>query len=156
MKSFISVVCALFILGCNNDSTPTETSTPTPEVTAPIPTPAAVTDTNTTPAEPTTPESKPAAAAAAVEAPKAPVVANVDGGALYGQKCASCHGAKAEKAALNKSQVIAQFSEIQIKEALKGYQSGTYGKEMKALMQGQAKALDDAQIDALAKHISTL
>lgn len=155
MKSFISVVCALLLLGCSNDSTPTETSTPPPEVTTPIPTTAEVPDTNTTLAEPTTSESKPVAAAT-VEAPKAPAVADVDGGALYGQKCASCHGAKAEKAALNKSQIIANFSEVQVKEALKGYQAGTYGKEMKALMQGQAKALDDAQINALAKHISAL
>lgn len=154
MKSLLSVVCALLLLGCSNDSTPTETPTPTPEVTA-APIPAEVADANTTPAEPTTPESKPVAAAVE-EAPKAPAVANVDGGALYGQKCASCHGAKAEKSALNKSQIIAQFSETQVKEALKGYQAGTYGKEMKALMQGQAKALDDAQIDALAKHISAL
>ena len=63
---------------------------------------------------------------------------------------------KGEKAALGKSAIIADFSEQQVKEALKGYQAGTYGKEMKALMQGQAKGLNDAQIDALAKHISTL
>ena len=149
-------MCALLLLGCSNDSAPTETSTPTPEVTAPISSPTEVPDTNITAAEPITPESKPVAPTTVEAAPKVPVVANVDGGALYGQKCASCHGAKAEKAALNKSQIIAQFSETQVKEALKGYQAGTYGKDMKALMQGQAKALDDAQIDALAKHISTL
>ena len=151
MKPFISVVCALLLLGCSNDSTPTETSTPAPEVTsAPVSTEAPI-------ATPPAPEQEPATVATPVtEAPKTPVVASIDGGALYGQKCASCHGAKAEKSALNKSQIIAQFSETQVKEALKGYQAGTYGKEMKALMQGQAKALDDAQIDALAKHISTL
>lgn len=152
MKSFISVVCALLLLGCSNDSTPTETSIPTPEVTsAAVSTEAPIA--TTTPA----PEQEPATVATPViEAPKTPVVASIDGGALYGQKCASCHGSKGEKAALNKSQIIAQFSETQVKEALKGYQAGTYGKEMKALMQGQAKALDDAQINALAKHISAL
>lgn len=80
----------------------------------------------------------------------------VDASALYGEKCASCHGAKAEKPALGKSQVIAGWSTSQIEDALHGYQSGSYGKEMKALMAGQAKSLNDEQIKALAKHISTL
>ncbi len=154
MKSLLSVVCALLLLGCGNDSTPTETPTPAPEVTpAAAEVPVTV---NTAPVEETSPTPAPVAPEAAASAPKTPVVASIDGGALYGQKCASCHGAKAEKSALNKSQIIAQFSEAQVKEALKGYQAGTYGKEMKALMQGQAKALDDAQIDALAKYISNL
>lgn len=162
MKSFISAVCALFIFGCSNDSTPLENTSTAP----------AVLETNTTITEPaaletaveqSTPseQTAPAPAAAVVSksedsTPKVPTVASVDGGALYNQKCASCHGSKAEKSALNKSQIIAQFSETQIKEALKGYQTGTYGKEMKALMQGQAKGLNDAQINALAKYISTL
>ncbi len=162
MKSFISVVCALFILGCSNDSTPTETTAPILETTAkaaPAPTEA---PTEALTAAPTSPTAQPTAVpvpakvepAVKAPSPKTPVVASVDGGALYGQKCASCHGAKGEKAALNKSLIIADFSEAQIKEALKGYQAGTYGKEMKALMQGQAKALNDAQIDALAKSIA--
>lgn len=154
MKSFISIASALLLLGCSNDSVPTDTSTPSaPQVTpAPAETPAV----NTVPAE-AAPVAAPAATPAAeITPPKPPVTASVDGAALYGQKCTSCHGAKAEKAALNKSQIIANFSEAQVKEALKGYQNGTYGKEMKALMQGQAKGLNDAQIDALAKYISTL
>lgn len=79
-----------------------------------------------------------------------------DASALYGEKCASCHGAKAEKAALGKSQVIAGWSASQIEDALHGYQSGSYGKEMKALMAGQAKSLSGEQIKSLAKYISTL
>lgn len=162
MKSFISAVCALFIFGCSNDSTPVENTSTAP----------AVLETNTTITEPAALETAveqstlseqtaPAPAATVVPkpeaaAPKAPIAANIDGGALYSQKCASCHGAKADQSALKKSQIIAQFSESQIKEALKGYQAGTYGKEMKALMQGQAKGLNDAQINALAQYISTL
>jgi cytochrome c553 len=97
-------------------------------------------------------EAKTVAAAEAVKT----AAASVDGAAIFAQKCASCHGLKAEKAALGKSQVIAGWSSGQTKDALKGYQAGTYGKDMKALMQGQAKALNDAQIDAVAKHISGL
>jgi len=159
MKSFISVVCALFILGCGNNSTPTETADAeaTPVTAEAIPVTEEATAVNTTPVEQPVPVVTPAVAPIKeVTPPKVSTNASIDAGALFGQKCASCHGAKAEKAALNKSQIIAQFSEAQVKEALKGYQAGTYGKEMKALMQGQAKALDDAQIDALAKYIANL
>lgn len=79
-----------------------------------------------------------------------------DGELLFVQKCVSCHGMKGEKSALGKSQIIANLTEKQIKDALIGYQEGTYGKEMKGLMQGQVKALELEQIDALAKHIATL
>jgi cytochrome c len=147
MKIILSITCALFLLGCNN-STPTEASAP-----------AVVEENNsatTAPENASTEQTTAVAPTTEMAAPKAPVAASVDGGALFTQKCVSCHGAKAEKAALGKSQIIATFSEAQIKDALKGYQAGTYGKEMKAVMQGQAKALDDAQIDALAKHISSL
>lgn len=82
--------------------------------------------------------------------------AQADASALYGEKCASCHGARAEKAALGKSQVIAGWSASKIEEALHGYQSGSYGKEMKTLMAGQAKSLSGEQVKSLAKYISTL
>ncbi len=123
---------------------------------APAPSKAA---TPVTAAATTAASSAAAAATTAVASTTAAVktaAAAVDGTVVFAQKCASCHGMKAEKAALGKSQVIAGWNEQQTKDALKGYQAGTYGKEMKTLMQGQAKALSDAQIDALAKHISKL
>lgn len=153
MKLFLSTVCALFLLGCSNEPQNSETPQAAP---APV---AVEENVSSTPAEPSTaPSATPETTepTAALAQPTAAPIASVDGDALFTQKCASCHGAKAEKAALNKSQIIANFSEVQVKEALKGYQAGTYGKEMKGLMQGQAKGLSDAQIDALAKYISTL
>ena len=78
-----------------------------------------------------------------------------DGATLY-KACATCHGAKAEKSALNKSQVIAGWSSAQIAEALKGYQAGTYGGTLKATMAGQVKNLDDASIKAVSDYIATL
>lgn len=143
MKHVLTIVCSLFLIGCG-DSAQTDTS--------------AVSQNETQPVVATATEANAAVSAAESKTP-APVkttAVSVDGSALFGQKCASCHGMKAEKSALGKSQVIAGWSEQQVKEALKGYQAGTYGKEMKALMQGQAKPLSDAQIDALAKHISGL
>lgn len=81
------------------------------------------------------------------------VTAAEDGAALY-KKCASCHGAAGEKAALGKSKIIKDMSAAQITTALKGYKDGSYGAAQKALMKGQVASLNDAQITAIAAHIS--
>jgi cytochrome c553 len=78
-----------------------------------------------------------------------------DGAGLY-KKCAACHGAKAEKKALNKSHVIQGWSKDKIVTALKGYKDGSYGGAMKGLMKGQVSSYDDAKIDAVAEYISAL
>lgn len=140
MKFVIPFLCLLFLIGCS-DNQPTE-KTSTADTTTPV-------EVNQTSMS----ENNASSTQTTVAAASTP---SVDGSVLFAQKCVSCHGAKAEKSALNKSKIIADFSEVQIKEALKGYQNGTYGKDMKAVMQGQAKGLNDAQIDALAKYISTL
>ncbi|MFA5234500.1 MAG: c-type cytochrome [Sulfurimonas sp.] len=74
---------------------------------------------------------------------------------LY-QVCAGCHGADGSKAALGKSQVIKGWSAQKTADALKGYKSGAYGGAMKAIMVGQVSKLSDAEIEALAEHISKL
>lgn len=76
-----------------------------------------------------------------------------DAAALY-KKCAACHGAQGEKAALGKSKIIKNMSTAEIITALKGYKDGTYGAASKAIMKGQVTSLNDAQISALATHIS--
>jgi cytochrome c553 len=149
MKFFMSVACSLFLLGCSDSSTQTPSA-------APSDTPVAVSTQTVAQAPIETIQEVQKVVDEPAKAVEPVIAAGVDGSALYGQKCASCHGAKAEKAALGKSQVIANLDESQIKEALKGYKVGTYGREMKAVMQGQAKGLNDAQIDALAKTISAL
>jgi len=78
-----------------------------------------------------------------------------DGASLY-KACASCHGAKADKAALNKSQIIAGWSAEKIAAALTGYKNGTYGGPLKGTMTGQVKNLDDAKIGALSQYIAGL
>lgn len=83
------------------------------------------------------------------------MLAATDGAAIYKANCASCHGATGEKKALNKSQVIKDFSQEQIVTALKGYKDGSYGGAMKALMKGQAAKLSDDDITAIAKAIAT-
>jgi cytochrome c553 len=78
-----------------------------------------------------------------------------DGAALY-KKCIACHGAKGEKKALGKSQVIAGWDAAKTAAALKGYKAGTYGGAMKGLMKGQVASYDDAKIDAVSKYIAGL
>lgn len=148
MKPFIPLICSLLLIGCSETpstqtppaaSNETQTAAPSPAETVQTPVSSTQTSVPSAPGEETQ-----------------AVTTVLDGSALFGQKCASCHGSKAEKSALGKSLVIAGWDEQQIHNALKGYQAGTYGKEMKGIMQGQAKALSDDQITALAKHISGL
>ena len=79
-------------------------------------------------------------------------MAAASGADVY-KKCAGCHGATGEKAALGKSAVIKGWEATKTVAALKGYKDGTYGGPMKGLMKGQVASLDDAKIEAVAKFI---
>jgi len=76
-----------------------------------------------------------------------------EGADLY-KKCAACHGAAGEKAALGKSKIIKDMGAAGIVTALKGYKNGTYGGPMKAMMKGQVATLSDAQMTSIAAHIA--
>lgn len=78
-----------------------------------------------------------------------------DGAKIY-NSCAGCHGANAEKAALGKSAVIKGWDVEKTFAALKGYKDGSYGGAMKGVMKGQVTRLSDADIKAVAEHISSL
>lgn len=65
--------------------------------------------------------------------------------------CASCHGTKGEKAALGRSAIMSEMSVAQIQEALLGYQKGTFGGAMKAMMETQVKGMSAEEIEALAR-----
>lgn len=79
-----------------------------------------------------------------------------DGSALF-QKCAACHGQKAEKAALGKSEVIAGWKSDKTLDALKGYKAGTRNtKGMGALMKGQTAALSDSDMKMIADYVAGL
>lgn len=147
MKIILSVICSLFLIGCSESTPQSNESTNT--ISNEVKKDSALPEENKT----VVPEPL---ISTAVVTPATEVAVSVDGEVVFTQKCASCHGAKAEKSALGKSQVIAGWKNSQVKDALRGYQAGTYGKDMKVLMQGQAKGLNDAQIDALAQYISTL
>ncbi len=79
-----------------------------------------------------------------------------DGAALFA-KCAGCHGQKAEKKALGKSNVIAGKKADVILKDLQGYKAGTLNRHgMGGVMKGQTAALSDDDMKALADYISKL
>ena len=79
-----------------------------------------------------------------------------NGKALFG-KCAGCHGANGATKALGKSDVIKGWDAAKVEEALKGYKAGTRNAHgMGGVMKGQAAALSDDDIKALASYISSL
>lgn len=78
-----------------------------------------------------------------------------DGATLF-KTCTACHGMKAEKAALNKSQIIAGWDAAKITAALNGYKAGTYGGPLKGTMTPQVKNLSADDIKVLSEYIPTL
>lgn len=146
MKSTLLFTFALFLTACSENSVQdlSETSHPSKaeSVIAQVAIPTEALK-NSTPSADTV---------AAATKDKAPI----NGHTIYLHKCASCHGKSGEKLALNKSQVISGWKKEQTVEALKGYQDGSYGSSMKAIMKGQVSALSDAQIQAVSEYIATL
>jgi len=77
-----------------------------------------------------------------------------DGKALSA-KCAACHGANFEKAALGKSAIVKGQAAGAIEASLKAYKAGTQNKAgMGALMKGQVASMSDADMKALASYIA--
>ena len=68
-------------------------------------------------------------------------------------KCATCHGANGEKAAMGKSKVIKDMTKADFVASLKGYKDGTYGGAQKVLMTAQVKDMDEATMNAIADVI---
>ena len=72
----------------------------------------------------------------------------------YAIKCAPCHGADGSGKGTY-PRLAGQHKDTLLLK-LSGYKDGSYGKEQKAIMQGQVKALSDAQIQGLAEHIAQI
>ena len=142
MKIILSIMIAMFIIGCSEDAAKQEK--------APVAEEAAVVEIAQTVKEVA------AVGEQATEVVAEKVIeetATADGALLY-SKCVGCHGKNGEKSALNKSAIIESWSVAQIEDALTGYKDGSYGGAMKGLMVGQVKDLNEAQITAIAEHIA--
>lgn len=77
-----------------------------------------------------------------------------DGEAIYKSKCFSCHGDKASKSALNKSQIIAGWDTAKIIASIGGYRNGE-GGAMKNVMKPIAVALSDDDLKAVSTTIAS-
>jgi len=77
-----------------------------------------------------------------------------DGEAIYKSKCFSCHGEKASKSALNKSQIIAGWDASKTIASVNGYKNGE-GGAMKGVMKPIAVALSDDDLKAVASTIAS-
>ena len=101
----------------------------------------------------------PLVAAAAALALSLPLAAQgVDGAALFGQKCAVCHGKTGTPLPVFANQGVRNFRDAQWQASKTDadlQQSITKGREG-TLMRAFEKELSKAQIEALVKHIRTL
>ncbi len=77
-----------------------------------------------------------------------------DGEAIYKSKCFSCHGDKASKSALNKSQIIAGWDATKIIASINGYKNGE-GGPMKGVMKPIASGLSEDDLKAVATAIAS-
>lgn len=77
-----------------------------------------------------------------------------DGTEIYKAKCFSCHGEKAVKAALNKSQIIAGWDAQKTIASMNGYKNGE-GGAMKNVMKPIASGLSDDDLKAVAATIAS-
>lgn len=77
-----------------------------------------------------------------------------DGAEIYKAKCFSCHGDKAAKSALNKSQIIAGWDAAKTIASVTGYKNGE-GGPMKGVMKPIASGLTDDDLKAVAATIAS-
>jgi len=81
-----------------------------------------------------------------------------DGAEVFNKyKCAVCHGEKAEKKSLGKSEVIAGWRAEKIVKALKEYKAKTRNKyNFGSMMSGKAVKLNETEMNEVAQYIQTL
>ena len=85
----------------------------------------------------------------------APALAD-DSAAIYAKSCKGCHGADGSKVIMGMTKPINAMSLEQVKAALDGYKSGTYGGDKKVIMERTVKPLSQEQLDGLAAYVEGL
>ncbi|MEN8302522.1 MAG: c-type cytochrome [Campylobacterota bacterium] len=165
MKTIISVALAIFLIGCSEDSTVSSPQQKMLKQATKMAEPAVVSKEVKEPVTETAPVAVEIAdeksnivleeTTEVVEVAMAEPAAAKSGTELF-KVCSSCHGLNGEKKALNKSEVIQGWSEVQLSTALNGYKDGSYGAAMKGLMKSQVTKLSDEDISVLSKYISEL
>ena len=68
------------------------------------------------------------------------------------EKCASCHGVNGEKMAFgSKSKVIKDIPKAEFLSSVMGYKNGTFGGQMKKVMEGVVVKIDDAELNQIVE-----
>ncbi|MCX6051701.1 MAG: c-type cytochrome [Campylobacterales bacterium] len=160
MKIAISILVALFFIGCGDDSVESAYEDINPQdiqsaIEKPEPSDANETKETVNKVIEATKEAKKVVHEVSKEAESPVTIVSVTGEGVF-KTCATCHGATAEKSALGKSQIIKGWESAKIMKALNGYKTDTYGGSMKGLMKGQAAKLSDEEMKAVAGYISKL
>ena len=78
-----------------------------------------------------------------------------DGAAVFGSKCAACHGKDGKNSAIA-GKVLAGQSAADIATKLAGYKDPSFGGAKKGMMAGPAKGLTDDDVKAIATYVATL
>ena len=81
-------------------------------------------------------------------------VENKENGKELYLACGACHGAKGERKAFGLSLVIKDMTKKEFRDAMVGYRDGSYGGNMKGLMKGQSKNIDDKGIVVITNYLS--
>lgn len=148
----ITATAILLFVGCTEEKKETKVdTTPKQEIVQSVEKKAEEVKPDTKAAEPKVEEKK-------VEEVKTQItttLSDVNGESLF-KTCTSCHGAKGEKEALGKSQVIAGWDKERVIKALNGYKDGSYGGVMKGIMKPHVESKTPEQIEILADFISKL
>ena len=79
---------------------------------------------------------------------------SIDGGALFAERCARCHGDDGGGSP-NEITPLKEQAAGAIIEKLNGYKAGTYGGSRKSTMEGVASGLSEMEITTLAGHIGS-
>jgi cytochrome c553 len=80
-----------------------------------------------------------------------------EGKKLYNNKCARCHGEKAEKSSYVDARNLITLSKDTIVEQLRGYKRDSdYGKNTGLIMRAEALSISDKQMKDVAAYIETL
>lgn len=68
------------------------------------------------------------------------------------EKCSSCHGVNGEKMAFgSKSAIIKDLPKDTFLSSVMGYKNGTFGGQMKKVMEGVVVKIDDAELKQIVE-----
>lgn len=75
---------------------------------------------------------------------------------LYQDKCAGCHGFKANKKAFGKSRMINGWNKTKLQNVLNGYEENSFKDHLKNVMKKQIQVIKDHDKELIIDYIDNL